>query len=361
LLQNADDLFFCKTIALHSLVLSMGQSLLQNGLFQRGKVTIDKDKHAIQTYQKNFPEVNALHMDVADFEPVDLGVNARDLILFGGPPCQGFSTSNRRIRGPENSKNWMFKDFLKLVSHYSPAATVVENVSGIKEGINKPIFEDMIQSLKHLGYHVNVLTLRSDHFGVPQKRTRVFTIGTKKHVELRYNEFHSTGATVKDALLDLPSLPNGHAIDEVDYASEAHSAYAEELRGALRRCGNHFVTNNASHIVERFRHVPQGGNWKSIPRDLLANYKDLTSCHTGIYRRLTWQEPSIVIGNFRKNMLIHPDQDRGLSVREAARLQSFPDNFSFLGSIGKQQQQVGNAVPPKLAFAVMSTIKRALA
>jgi DNA (cytosine-5)-methyltransferase 1 len=104
--------------------------------------------------------------------------------------------------------------------------------------------------------------------------------------------------------------------------------------------------------------VPPGGNWKNIPKRLMANYQDRRRCHTGIYRRLKWDQPSVVIGNFRKNMLIHPVQDRSLSVREAARLQSFPDWFEFTGSIGFQQQQVGNAVPPMLAEVVFRRIRQ---
>ena len=108
--------------------------------------------------------------------------------------------------------------------------------------------------------------------------------------------------------------------------------------------------------MQRYRYVPPGGNWKNIPADMMTTYADRQRCHTGIYHRLRYDQPSVVIGNFRKNMVIHPSQDRGLSVREAARLQSFPDTAVFSGTIGFQQQQVGNAVPPLLAKAVFEKL-----
>ena len=112
-------------------------------------------------------------------------------------------------------------------------------------------------------------------------------------------------------------------------------------------------------MIERYNHITKGGHWEDIPDRLMKTYADKTKCHTGIYHRLDEKKPSIVIGNFRKNMLIHPRQDRGLSVREAARLQSFPDQYEFKGSIGFQQQQVGNAVPPLLAKAVFQSVVQA--
>ena len=138
--------------------------------------------------------------------------------------------------------------------------------------------------------------------------------------------------------------------------SEPISPYAKLMRGNSQQCHNNLVTKNSDYIIERYKHISQGENWEAIPQELMKNYKNVSRCHTGIYRRLKEDEPSIVIGNFRKNMLIHPWEDRGLSVREAARLQSFPDNFIFEGSIGYQQQQVGNAVPPLLAKAVFDHV-----
>ena len=113
---------------------------------------------------------------------------------------------------------------------------------------------------------------------------------------------------------------------------------------------------NNELVIKRYKHIPQGGNWRDIPDELMINYTDKERCHSGIYKRLKADEPSVVISNYRKSMLIHPFQDRGLSVREAARIQSFPDDFYFEGPISHIQQQIGNAVPPLLAKAVIQQI-----
>jgi DNA (cytosine-5)-methyltransferase 1 len=166
----------------------------------------------------------------------------------------------------------------------------------------------------------------------------------------------SKPVTVHEAIGDLPILRNGAKVSSLPYRKTTPSAYATSMRGDLAMCSNHLVTASNPTILQRYRYIPNGGNWKDIPKNLMKNYADRERCHTGIYKRLRPNEPSIVIGNFRKNMLIHPSQNRGLSVREAARLQSFPDHFEFTGSIGFQQQQVGNAVPPLLAKAVFNSI-----
>jgi DNA (cytosine-5)-methyltransferase 1 len=131
------------------------------------------------------------------------------------------------------------------------------------------------------------------------------------------------------------------------------------MNGSTKVQGN-FVTNSATKIIERYKHIRVGQNWEAIPDRLMDNYEDSSRCHTGIYHRLEWDRPAKVIGNFRKNMLIHPREHRGLSIREAARLQSFPDNYEFVGSVGFQQQQVADAVPPLLAQAVASCIRRSV-
>ncbi|TRV19114.1 MAG: DNA cytosine methyltransferase, partial [Microcystis flos-aquae Mf_QC_C_20070823_S10] len=189
--------------------------------------------------------------------------------------------------------------------------------------------------------------------GLPQKRTRLFVIATRNAIKPIRLDVQLSPVTVRDAIADLPLVDNGNMYDELAYGRVATSKYAIKLRSQEAQCTGHSVTNNSSEIIARYRYIPQGGNWKAIPADLMSNYKDASRCHTGIYHRLVWDEPGKVLGNFRKNMLIHPEQHRGLSIREAARLQSFPDRFDFAGSIGKRQQQVGNAVPPEMARQVI--------
>jgi len=134
------------------------------------------------------------------------------------------------------------------------------------------------------------------------------------------------------------------------------SSYANRMRGDSASSFQNFVSKSSNYVIERYSYIKPGQNWRAIPDHLMQNYKNKNNCHSGIYKRLQMSEPSIVISNYRKNMLIHPAQDRGLSVREAARIQSFPDSFIFEGSIHYIQQQIGNAVPPLLAEAIFRKI-----
>jgi DNA (cytosine-5)-methyltransferase 1 len=281
------------------------------------------------------------------------------LVIFGGPPCQGFSTSNQRTRSKKNPSNWLFTQYLRIVKETRPDWVVFENVKGILETEAGFFFQSVLTKLSDAGYTTSHWVLNAADFGVPQRRWRLFVVGSLhgKKVE-KPAPTVTRPVTVAEAILDLPVLRNGAASDVLQYRTEPKSEYAATLRGTLKECTNHLVTNNNENVLKRYRHIPKGGNWESIPRRLMHKYADPDQCHTGIYKRLKLNEPSIVIGNFRKNMLIHPTQNRGLSVREAARLQSFPDSFKFVGSIGFQQQQVGNAVTPLLSQVVFEAILR---
>jgi DNA (cytosine-5)-methyltransferase 1 len=279
------------------------------------------------------------------------------LVLFGGPPCQGFSLSNQKTRNKSNENNWLFEEYIRLAKICKPDWIVLENVSGLLLTESGFFLNKIVSSLKKLGYTLSYEVLNATDFGVPQKRERFFLVGSLHGTTFKFPKPRSgKKVTVKDALNDLPILRNGALESELPYRKKAESRYAKKLRGKLSKSKNHYVTRNSEIVLDRYLHIPQGGNWSSIPAKLMSNYKDYTRCHGGIYHRLAENQPSVVIGNYRKNMLVHPTQNRGLSVREAARLQSFPDWFEFKGHLTHQQQQVGNAVPPLLAKAVFKEI-----
>lgn len=321
------------------------------------KVAVELDKHAAATYKANHADTQLIVDDIRNVRNFEIKRKNQPLVIFGGPPCQGFSTSNQRTRSSQNEKNWLFKEFVRIVRTVKPEWVVFENVKGLLETEKGKFLEQIVNSFTDLGYTVTYGLLKASDFGVPQHRSRFFLVGSLHDSKAALpNPECKRPVTVSDAIGDLPTLENGAAIDWMPYAGEPLSPYAKQLRSDLKGTTNHLVTKNADMIIKRFEHVPQGGNWEDIPEHLMQNYKDRSRCHTGIYHRLRLDSPSVVIGNYRKNMLIHPIEHRGLSVREAARLQSFPDWFTFKGSIGFQQQQVGNAVPPLLAQAVFSKI-----
>lgn len=321
------------------------------------QLAVEKDPHAARTYAHNHPTTRVVTEDVANIKEIAVDKRGKTSILFGGPPCQGFSTSNQKTRNSSNETNWMFTEYLRLVRHWKPDWVVFENVKGIIETEKGFFCDKILHEMETSGYTCNSGILCAADFGAPQIRSRFFIIGSLHGIKVQFpGKTVECFVTVDEAIGDLPGLPNGADYHFKPYRCQAHSEYARSMRNGKDGCTNHYVTNNAAHIIKRYKYIPQGGNWENIPEKLMTNYADRRRCHTGVYRRLWADRPSVVIGNYRKNMLIHPTEDRGLSVREAARLQSFPDTYEFLGSIGFQQQQVGNAVPPLLAKEVFEAI-----
>ena len=312
---------------------------------------------AAGTYRRNFPEIPMFVGNIRELQSVPVPPKDRRTVVFGGPPCQGFSTSNQRTRSLSNPANWMFTELIRVAKMWDPDWIVIENVKGILETLKGFFLCAMQEEMRTLGYQTSTMTLNARDYGVPQRRARTFVVGSKDGRELTLpTEINGGEVTVGEAIDDLPVLEPGASVDELPYPCEARSKFARKLRGARVSVTGNLVTNNSEDVLRRYPYVPPGGNWKDIPARLMKKYKNVSNCHTGIYRRLRSSEPSVVIGNFRKNMLIHPEQHRGLSVREAARIQCVPDGFVFCGSIGFQQQQVGNLVPPPMAHAVLRQI-----
>lgn len=317
---------------------------------------IDIDLFACQTFKHNHPKSIVLNKDIRDVNTIDIPKTEKT-IIFGGPPCQGYSKSNTRTRNIGNDKNWFYKDYIRLLLDWKPDWFVFENVAGLKGASQGFFFNEILNEFSKTDYHITWDILNAINYGVPQNRERLFIVGSLNHTNFTFPVPIETKVTVKEALEDLPLLENGVSCTEIPYRQESCSEYASFLRNGSIASRNNNVSKNTIQVIERYKFIPAGGNWKNIPDFLMKEtYKDHSRCHTGIYHRLDPESPSVVIGNYRKNMLIHPWQDRGLSVREAARLQSFPDNFEFMGCLGNQQQQVGNAVPPLLAKAIFEKI-----
>jgi len=321
------------------------------------RLAIEMDSHAAATYAHNHPHTRLIVDDIANVDRIGVCKRRRTSILFGGPPCQGFSTSNQRTRTRKNPLNWLFTEFVRIARLWKPDWVVFENVQGIVETERGLFLDSIVSDLKNAGYTSSYSVLCAMDFGVPQVRSRFFLIASRHGQSVDMPRWAIRRfVTVRQAIADLPRLSNGASEDYLPYPHKPRSNYAKSMRNGNVGCTGHLVSTNALHVVERYKHIPQGGNWEDIPEKSMANYTDRTRCHTGIYRRLEEAQPSVVLGNYRKNMLIHPWEHRGLSVREAARLQSFPDSYEFQGSIGFQQQQVGNAVPPLLAKAVFRAL-----
>ncbi|CUX58457.1 DNA cytosine methyltransferase [Agrobacterium genomosp. 13] len=325
------------------------------------KLAIDFDASAFASYAYNHPDTFVLQADVQSLLNISVPFDSRDIVVFGGPPCQGFSTSNQKTRSVENDKNWLYKSFINFVKRIRPGWVIFENVRGILETEGGMFAEQVEADIRGLGYGTTKGLLNAAEFGVPQVRSRFFLIGRfgEDAPALPSPPPGTALVSVDEAIADLPELVNGASVSRLPYRGPAVSTYSRLMRHGALESENNIVSRNSDYVVSRYPYIPQGGNWADIPEEMMTNYQDRTRCHTGIYRRLRPDAPSVVIGNFRKNMLIHPHQDRGLSVREAARLQSFPDSFVFKGSIGFQQQQVGNAVPPLLAKSIFETVLKA--
>lgn len=304
-------------------------------------------------------------------------------LVIGGPPCQGFSSANRNSWSRTNPNNELVEVFVRYVERLAPLAFLMENVQGIlwtQDPNGKASVVDVIERrFAEAGYVLFPRLLDAAWYGVPQNRTRFYLMGLHRDLGYGASDFgdagpyptptHGVGSkpavTVRDAIADLPEIGNGCLSEELPYADPSADALAsgEYLRFVREGADpgvilDHVTSRHAGYVIDRYRRIPEGGNWETI-RDDLTNYADVSRTHSNIYRRLRWDEPAITIGHYRKSMLIHPSQHRGLSLREATRLQSFPDWFRFAGSANgasgglmHKQQQLANAVCPLVTRAI---------
>ncbi|PSM16689.1 DNA cytosine methyltransferase [Nitratireductor sp. StC3] len=286
-------------------------------------------------------------------------------VIVGGPPCQGYSVYNHQ-RGVDDPRAGLFREYLRIVEGIYPRWIVMENVTGITSIADGGIVREITQGMNQLGYRVEMKVLKAEEYGVPQERRRVFFIATRTDCPILFPEpTHGEGlepfVTVWDAISDLPVLRNGAGSDLAKYAKSPQNSYQALLRGDCMQVTNHSAPRLAQINEKRMTHIPPGGSWRDIPLDLLpaGMRRAKRSDHTKRYGRPRKTDLACTIltkCDVHWGAYIHPTQNRSFSVREAARLQSFPDFFKFQGSRTEQYVQVGNAVPPLLGKKVAESL-----
>jgi DNA (cytosine-5)-methyltransferase 1 len=348
----------------------------------RVAAAVDNDPISGETYRRQNPRTPLLTEDVESITGSRLARLAGGEIdvVIGGPSCQGFSTHGKRDAG--DPRNSLFRHFVRLVGEAQPLWVVMENVKGLLTYDRGRYRDEIVASFARVGYRCGSRVLLAADYGVPQLRERLFFVATRTEGPISFpsathcppDQAHLTGlqpyVTVRDAIGDLPGL--GSQGESASYASLPRTHFQMYARRAapaalsLHRAKG--VSDLAMSIITQ---VPQGAGLRSIPPERLpGRFKRMRKISTGalrkdcttLYHRLRWDRPSYTITCYFTNVssgpFVHPSENRALTAREAARLQSFPDSYSFFDR--NVPRQIGNAVPPLLAHAVASEVARRL-
>lgn len=300
---------------------------------------------AINTYKENHTN-KKIELLLQDLTTLDTNFwtkyNSKVDVIIAGPPCQGFSMSGKREIG--DSRNSLFEEVIKISEIVNPKYIVIENVVGLLsmktiDGLN--VKDVIISEFNRIGYKSDFKILNAADYGVPQARKRVVFIASKDYqISFPTPIFNPKNyITVGDALGNID--PDGDLYFEPTTKFQKEMSGRKEILNHNRRISNELVTKRMSYI-------PEGGNWKDIPKELGTG----GGVHSNAYKRLDRKLPSVTIKHAAKAMIIHPLRNRILTVREVARLQSFNDNFILTGSNSDQHQQLANAVPPLLGKAI---------
>lgn len=324
-------------------------------------VEVDEDARTSFAENRDGWDPADLTGDIRSVDPSDVqdvaGVDSVDLVA-GGPPCQGFS----EVISPDGSddRNHLFTNFIDWVNALEPAAALFENVRGMQNTADGKFLDAVRGSFDNLGYDVQHRVVTSSNFGVPQHRRRLVVLAVRDGLEHPLEGFELDPVRtpgVMDAIGDLPEVGPGENVTEYD--SEPSSVLQSDLREDCTQLSSHQAARHGSEMVEMISHISDGGNRTEIPDELQPS-----SGYHNSYSRLKSDEPAVAItSNMSKPSsarCIHPFQDRGLTPREGARLQTFPDSYRFEGTLGARRQQIGNAVPPYLAEALGYFLKQSV-
>jgi len=348
-----------------------GAGGLSRGFYDSGfKIVsaVEIDKNLSQTYKKNFFFTKVFEKDISLINSRQLLNNNENIdVIIGGPPCQGFSMSGKRIRQSgafiNDPRNKLFREFFRVIKDLRPKVFLMENVTGILSMKNGMVKNEIIKIFSSIGYSVAVKVLNAADYGVPQLRRRAFFIGNiiNYNPEAFYPEKiiknKKNYTTVEQAIFDLPFINSGQGEYETDYTSEPLSFYQLQMRKRSKKIYNHISSSHSEKVLKILKMVKEGEGRNSLPKKYQTK-----SIHSGSYGRMSRNLPAYTITTRFDTppvgRVTHPIADRALTAREAARLQSFPDDFIFSGSRTKIGIQIGNAVPPMLSFYIASTIKK---
>jgi DNA (cytosine-5)-methyltransferase 1 len=383
----------CKT-RLSAIDLFAGAGGLSVGLAGAGfemVAAVESDAWAAGTYAMNHPVTRVIQSDIRTMSDSELreyrGVDA----VVGGPPCQGFSIAASNRRKPQDPRNFLYREFVRAVAAINPRVVCIENVKEIlraKADESKPLLRDLTERLEALGYRVTHALLDAARFGVPQHRVRFFLIASRG-AAITLHDINTHGVegdllipylpliTLGDAISDLPWVEPGTLAEDavLPYDQEPVNEYQSELRRGSTHVTHHIPMRHTRRMIERFRLTGLGNGGDQVPAEHRARSRSNPATLSGIvydqnHRRLDANAPCRTITASFYSSFIHPSQHRNLTVREAARIQSFPDSYKFSGkrtTLSKkllarkgivedlhldQFNQVGNAVPPRMAQAL---------
>lgn len=313
-------------------------------------LAVDFDKDSCATYKNNFSETEVICDDITKVDNDTILSLAKDGVdvIIGGPPCQGFSALGKRLE--DDPRNQLWREYLRIVTLLKPKVWVMENVP---ELLKSQEFEEIKKETEKLGYHIQEAVLNAADYGVPQRRQRAIVIATRVKNGLTHpspthinpedknllNQDKENWISVKTAFEGLPLKPDG-----VNWHSER---------------------NPSEKSIKRYKAVPPGGNRFDLPKELQPKcWLNKPTGSTDVFGRLWWNKPSLTVRTEfykpEKGRYLHPSEDRPITLREGARLQTFPDEFEFVGSQTSVGRQIGNAVPCKLAHKIALTVKKHL-
>ncbi len=312
---------------------------------------VEYDKDIAYAYSMNHKDTDVYADDICNLDAKELHKKHPHIdVIIGGPPCQGFSQKGKRLN-INDKRNYLFRQYVRFVEEFKPKYFVLENVPNIITTSNGYFKDQIIQEFEKLGYVVKYGVLRASDFGVPQDRHRAVFLGELSENTLSLPQPLGVHTTVKDAIYDLPFIASGEGNEQDVYDKQPTTAYQKELRGNSTILHNHVSTAHSKIALERLALIPKGAGKEVLPPEHRTK-----SIYSGTWSRLLEDGVAATITTRfdtpSSGRFTHPVLNRCLTVREAARIQSFPDSFIFYGTKTIQMKEVGNAVPPFLARAI---------